>query len=201
MKPMILFQEPGVTIAFDPVAHTMAPYWSQERTNSTNHGFADLRDRPELADSIPEVQANPALRNLIVALNRKGSRFMSIGCDRGPPFKKESDDFPVSIASYTTVAFRDLQANRSKNDLMALAYSIWEKFKPRSSIRPVLLELSIEPLKYLWDLNDAFALDLRMLALGRDEADAIANFEWLAPEIATVIDSLGQGERNCCGEQ
>ena len=72
MEPTILFQEPGVTIVFDPVAHTLAPYWHSERPDGTNYGFVDLRDRPELVDSIPEVRADPALRSLIAALNRTG---------------------------------------------------------------------------------------------------------------------------------
>lgn len=189
MEPTILFQEPGVTIAFDPVAHTLAPYGYSARPDSINHGFMDLRDRPELVDSVPEVQANPALRSLIVALNRKGSRFMSIGCERSLP-TISTGDWPVSIASYTTMAFRDLSANRSSNDLTAVAHSIWEKFKPRSSVRPVLLEMIIEPLKRLWHLDDAFALDLRMIALGRDEAEAVDTFQWLEPEVAAVIDNL-----------
>jgi hypothetical protein len=189
-EPTILFQSPGITIAFDPVAHTLAPYFGSNRPDGTNHGFFDLRDRPDLVDSIPEVQENPFLRNVLVALNRKGSRFMSIGCERGPIRQTGQSDWPFAVCAYTTVAFRDLPSNRSKEDHVRLAHSIWEKFEPQSRIMPVLLELTIEPLKLLWDINDAFALDLKMIANGRTEQEAMTVLSRLGPAVADVIEEL-----------
>jgi hypothetical protein len=97
-KPTILFQSPGITIAFDPVAHTLAPYWRGLRPDGINHGFVDLRDRPELVDSIPEVQENPFLRNLLVVLNRKDSRFISLRLSR-------SIHQPIKRGPYRSGAF------------------------------------------------------------------------------------------------
>ncbi len=190
MEPTILYQSPGITIAFDPVAHTLAPYWRSDRPDGTNHGFVDLRDRPDLVDSIPEVQKNPLLRNLLVTLNRKGARFFSIGCERSPIRQTGRTDWPFRVAAYTTVAFRDLPANRSKEDYISLAHSIWEKFEPQSRKAPVLIELTIEPLKLLWEINDAFALDVKMIAEGRTEQEAITILEWLGPAVAEVFDEL-----------
>jgi hypothetical protein len=86
MTNTILFQIPGITIASDPVAHTMAPYFGMVRPDGSgiNYGFVDLRGRPELVDEISEVQEYPCLRSLLVVLSQNGSPFMSIGCDRGP---------------------------------------------------------------------------------------------------------------------
>jgi hypothetical protein len=117
MRETILFQEPGVTIAFDPTAHTLAPYGHSVRPNGDiNHGFTDLRDRPELVSSIPEAQASPGLQGILVALNRGGSRFMSLGCLRGLPVVTNYADWPLSIKSCTTVVFRDLPANERQFD-------------------------------------------------------------------------------------
>ena len=91
---------------------------------------------------------------------------------------------------YTTVVFRDLPANRSKEDHISLAHSIWEKFEPQSRKAPVLLELTIEPLKLLWEINDAFALDLKMIATGRTEQEAMTTLEWLGPAVAEVFEEL-----------
>ncbi len=73
MTDTILFQEPGVTIAYDDQAHTVAPYGHSVRPNGdVNHGFIDQRDRPELVHLIPEANASPGLQKILVALNRKG---------------------------------------------------------------------------------------------------------------------------------
>ncbi len=193
MTDTILFQEPGVTIAYDDQAHTLAPYGRSVRPDGdVNHGFIDLRDRPELVHSIPEANASPGLQKILVALNRKGSRFMSLGCERGVFFENNAANWPVSIGSYTTVVFRDFEANRSKEDFVALSRSIWKDFKPKSSERPVLLELIVEPLKALFHVTPAFSLELKLIALGRSESEANDTFEWLAASISEVIDRLAQ---------
>lgn len=187
----ILFQEPGVTIAFDPKRGGMAPYPPAARPDgSVNRGFIDLRENPELARSIPEAQGSPAFQDLLVALN--GSRFMSYGCERGL-FQSNDLSLPVYIGSYVSVAFRDLEANRSKDNLVALAKSIADKFKRRpapAEERVISLELIIEPVKVLFHLDDAFSLMMKLLAYGRDETEAKSTFEWLSSEIAVVIDGL-----------
>ena len=48
--------------------------------------------------------------------------------------------------AYTTVAFSELTANRSKDDHVKLAYSIWQKFDSQPEKMPVLLNLTVEPL-------------------------------------------------------
>jgi hypothetical protein len=55
---------------------------------------------------------------------------------------------------------------------------------------PVLLELTIEPLKQLWEINDAFALDLKMIAHGRTEEESMAVLKWLGPAVAKVFEEL-----------
>src|SRR5258705_6975808 len=104
-KDEILFQEPGITIAYSPVAHTLAPYPPSPRDDSINFGFVDLRDRPDLVAEIPEVREAPGLHAILVALNQSGTRLTSLGCGCGLPLKRESASPPTSIKSYTTVAF------------------------------------------------------------------------------------------------
>jgi hypothetical protein len=115
---------------------------------------------------------------------------MSIGCERGPIGQTGRSDWPFVVSAYTTIVFRDLPANRSKQVHVKLAHSIWEKVEPHSRTMPVLLELVIEPLKLLWHINDAFALDLKMIAHGRTEQEAIAVLGQLAQAVAEVIEEL-----------
>jgi hypothetical protein len=192
----ILFQEPGVTIAFDDQAHTLAPYGRSVRPNGDiNHGFADLRDRPEMVHFIPEAQPSPGLQGVLVALNRKESRFMSLGCLRGLPCKTNSPAWPLSLKSSATMVFRNLSANESKENLITLAHDIWGNFKVGySSARyPTTLELVVEPLKALFHLGQAFCLDLGMVGYGRSEEEAAAANDWLATEMMAVIDQLSPG--------
>jgi hypothetical protein len=190
----ILFQEPGVTIAYDDQAHTLAPYGRSVRPNGdVNHGFTDLRDRPELVSVIPEARDEPGLQNILLALNRKGSHMMSLGCERGLPLTRESATPPISIKSYTTVVFRDLEANQAKENLIALAHDIWNRFKqtPAPGVdRVVELELVVEPLKALFHIHDAFALDLGLVSHGRSEEEAKETYEWLASSVAAAIDLI-----------
>ncbi len=95
--------------------------------------------------------------------------------------------------AYVSVAFRDLETNRSREDLIALARSVWEKFKirpypPEHSATELLM--IIEPIKALFHLDDAFSLMLILRCHGADEAAATRTFEWLAFEVAAVVDEM-----------
>ncbi len=114
MTDTILFQEPGVAIAYDDQAHTLAPYGRSVRPNGdVNHGFIDLRDRPELVHSIPEANASPGLQKILVALNRKGSRFMSLGANVAFSSKTTQQIGQWRSDLIRPVVFRDFEANRS----------------------------------------------------------------------------------------
>jgi hypothetical protein len=80
-----------------------------------------------------------------------------------------------------------------KDNLITLAHDIWASFKirPKPSVNRVAsLELIIEPLKALFHLSEAFALDLGMVGYGRSEEEATATNDWLASEMMAVIDQL-----------
>jgi hypothetical protein len=126
----------------------------------------------------------------LIALNRKGTRFIAVGDLPNTPGQLGSTAWPFAVCAYTTIAVRDLPANRSKDSHVSLAHSVWEKFEPQSRENPVLLELTIEPLKHLRGINDAFALDLKMIAHGRTEQEAMAVLRWLGPAVAEVLEAL-----------
>jgi hypothetical protein len=54
----------------------------------SNHGFVDLRGRPDLAEAIPELADSPALKALVLDLTQSASQFMTMGCDLGEGFLK-----------------------------------------------------------------------------------------------------------------
>jgi hypothetical protein len=78
MTETILFQEPGVTIVFESKAGTLAPYYASQRPNSFNHGYVELRDNPDLVDTIEEAKESPAFKRILKSLARKGSRYFEM---------------------------------------------------------------------------------------------------------------------------
>lgn len=84
------------------------PYERDLAAGRTNHGFCDLRGRPELAAEIAEAAGSPALRALLVKLARPGSGLFTIGCDLASWPPAESGD-PHQCAGYLQLAFSDLR--------------------------------------------------------------------------------------------
>ena len=68
------------------------PYVRNFEQGRTNHGFRDMRGRPELIDAIAEAGTSPALKELLRTLAQPASRYFSIGCDlRTWPPSERSD--------------------------------------------------------------------------------------------------------------
>src|SRR3546814_6204301 len=83
MADRIICQGPGYTIAESDKASGMVPYHAVVRANGEqNHGFIDIRDRPELVSLIPELQKSDGFAELVRSVNEHGSPFMTqIGRD------------------------------------------------------------------------------------------------------------------------
>lgn len=70
-----------------------------------NHGFVDLRGRPDLVDGIPELAESPALKALVLDLAQPGSGLMTMGCDLGQHvFKRRKPDRRWTAGGYVQVA-------------------------------------------------------------------------------------------------
>lgn len=59
------------------------PYPPLEDEIRRNHGYVDLRGKPEAVAAIPEAQLSPALTDLLIALAQPQSASVSLGCDIG----------------------------------------------------------------------------------------------------------------------
>jgi hypothetical protein len=83
------------------------PYVRNFEEGRTNHGFRDMRGRPELIDEIAEAGISPALKELLRSLAQPTSRYFSIGCDlRTWPPTEESDFYQA--AGYVQLLSADL---------------------------------------------------------------------------------------------
>jgi hypothetical protein len=71
-----------VDFSYDDVANTV-PYPLLFDSIRRNHGFVDVRGRPDLAAQIVEAGSSPALRELLVRLAAKDAPLTSLRCDLG----------------------------------------------------------------------------------------------------------------------
>jgi hypothetical protein len=84
------------------------PYERNFENGRTNHGFRDIRGRPDLAEEIAETVTSQALKELLVALAQPGSKYFSIGCDfRAWPPSQPGE--PYQVAGYIQLVFSDLE--------------------------------------------------------------------------------------------
>ncbi len=68
------------------------PYSSSEikqNHGKTNYGFKNLKVRPQLIDTIPELSSDNALKTLVLSLNSPETNFFSIGCFSGKVKEQE----------------------------------------------------------------------------------------------------------------
>ncbi|MEZ5830094.1 MAG: hypothetical protein R3D05_02845 [Dongiaceae bacterium] len=84
------------------------PYERNFEDGRTNHGFVDMRGRPDLAREVREATSSRALAELLIALAEPESRYFSIGCDLRP-WPPAEPDAPHQSAGYLQLAFSDLE--------------------------------------------------------------------------------------------
>jgi hypothetical protein len=70
------------TFCVDPVGMTV-PYAAIADEIRHNHGFEDLRGRPDMVGAIPEGKASPALQRLLMCFASAGSMIFTLGCELG----------------------------------------------------------------------------------------------------------------------
>jgi hypothetical protein len=66
-------REEGNTVPYPPLTNDL----------NRNHGFVDLRGRPDLVNAIPETKDSPALGLVLADLAAPSSQIMTLGCDLG----------------------------------------------------------------------------------------------------------------------
>jgi hypothetical protein len=138
-----------------------------------NHGFHDLRDRPDLVVDIPETSKSTGLQNLLRVINAAGSPLMSIGCECGYfSHESASEGNPTGyVGSYVGVTFRDPARNAAPETLVKLAGDGLRDIKP-SATHQISFEMLVEPLNLFFGFHDRFELSIRCFGHGFSEQEA-----------------------------
>jgi hypothetical protein len=179
---------PGFTIARAHKAETLVPYFRAERpSGAINHGWIDLRGRPELVPEIPEAQKSRGLANLLRVMAQQSSKVMSSACECGLFDRGEYADGPRWKADgFVTITFKDADKNADTELLLYFARYILGGI-PTTEDHHIVFEMIIEPLKLFFGRTDCFALSLKPIGYGASEEVAWAAFNCAANSAAQAI--------------
>lgn len=195
----ILHQGPGYTIAETSEAVTIVPYLgsAQRENGSQNHGFMDLRGRPELVDKIPEAQKSTGLSTFLRTLADPSSKLMSSGCECHAFEKFDNPQSPRWVAGcYINVMFQDAIRNKNKNSMRDIAaYSLNGVGPPPEGIH-IGFELLIEPLKGFFGVDGCYCVMIKTLGFGATKDQAWTSMNYALEALAASISR----DRNSCAE-
>jgi len=105
-----------LSVDFEEQEGITAPYPPLFDGIRNNHGFVDLRGRPDLAAKIFESSRSHALRELLVGLSEPSSPFFSVGCDLGSHEESERDENERYVAGGYIQLMHCQYSDRSPED-------------------------------------------------------------------------------------
>jgi len=182
MGTRIIYEVPGATIEVSDEAGTLVPYGPAPREDSYNHGWLDLRDAPELVDSVPEAQKSAGLAEVLRAFNEPGSPMMTIGCDCAA-FNDEESDPPFYVGSFIDVCFRDASKN-TEGRLVDVAGVLLNHIPPAPGDLHMSFNMQVAPLRSFFGQAGCYALMMRPRGAGLSPEHAMRSFDHAAREIA-----------------
>lgn len=122
-----------LTVDYDEEEGITVPYPSVFDNVRKNHGFVDLRGRPDLAASIKESAQSKALQGILIKLAQKNAPFFTLGCDLGVHEEEGRDLSSCHIAGgYLQIMDRDY-SDRLPNDYLTLAYAITQELEDKAA--------------------------------------------------------------------
>jgi hypothetical protein len=89
-----------------------------------NHGFVDLRGRPDLAIEIPEGSQSPALKAILVELSEPDSPLFTLGCDLGTHEEPWREESARHVAGGYVQLMCASYSDRSPEDYTTFGYAI-----------------------------------------------------------------------------
>jgi len=192
MADEVIRQSTGFTIYRTTDWGPPVPYPAAAREDSVNHGFLDLRDRPDLVEQVPEAAKSEGLRMIVRALNAVGSPFMSIGCEhRLNPLNDSTNGFTCYFHSYTDLTYPDPARHASEEQMIDLA----ERFLRLIADQPggaFGFEIGIQRMRHFFGTRAGYNLNLGLSGYGQSEEQAAASYEAGARESARAFTELSQ---------
>ena len=175
MTDQILKRGDWWVIGQSDLCSTTIPYRFEERQDGNiNHGFIDLRESPELAETIPEAKKSDGLLKLIKTVAQTNSPLMTSACEC-TIFDTGRKDYPYSANGFVFVCFKSEIENANKQNLLNLAGNIIEHLEFTEVIE-VNYEFTVEPLLNFFGFKNCFVLELKTIGYGLHAQYAWDNF-------------------------
>lgn len=131
--------EEGMTVPYPPLFDDVRK----------NHGFIDIRGRPELASEIPEGLDSLAMRTLLIELAQPNSKIFSVGCDSGTKVLTEAK-LPHTAGGYVQI-MHATYADRSPEDYARYAAAVAETLKAGSQNKEWRVDFILTPVAFKLD--------------------------------------------------
>jgi hypothetical protein len=121
-----------LTVEYEEQEGITVPYPALFDDIRTNHGFADLRGRPELAGQVSESLQLRALQDVLVELAHKDAPFFTIGCDLGAHEEQDRHPSERHVAGGYLQIMDTSYWDRLPNDYLSLAIAIAHELEKRT---------------------------------------------------------------------
>jgi hypothetical protein len=114
-----------------------------------NHGFVDVRGRPDLASRIAEGSQSAAMRNLLIRLAQPGSKLFTVGCDLGTKCL-EDDNFPHTAGGYIQIMNSEYE-KRTPEVYAKFAQAVAEMLRPTCADHYWQVRFLLKPVQFKLD--------------------------------------------------
>ena len=169
--------EKGMTVPYPP-------FFDDVRKN---HGFVDVRGRPELASQIAEASDSLTMTTLLIELAQPNSKIFSVGCDSGTKLLTE-EKLPHTAGGYVQI-MHATYADRSPDDYARYADAVAETLKARSQDNEWRVHFVLTPVAFKLDgFSDMTgSLWIWFHAFADSEEGALVSRETLITELGRAL--------------
>jgi hypothetical protein len=169
-----------LTVDFDVEQEGMTvPYGPLFDEIRSNHGFVDLRGRPDLAVSIAEGSGSAALKALLVEFAEPGATFFTLGCDLGAHEEPWQEEAVRQVAGgYVQFMCADYDG-RSPEDYTTLGHSVAQMLEGSAQDHEWSLYFRVKPVVFNLDnfCGLTLSLDICFFAAAATAEAAVASHE------------------------
>jgi hypothetical protein len=157
------------------------PYIAEDRDNSQNYGYFDLKTDLSLIDSIPEIKGWQEIAELLHSINSPLSHFQSLGCEKSfSSFANENcSHLTTQLVSYVDIAFTSISLNSLDSNFDHLINAIHEFSKDKILPQFISVEFELTPTFYKSQNVQGWCLSCWIGGFGSSEREAREN--WSSP--------------------
>ncbi len=185
----VLLHKPGFLMVRVFRAETSIPYREASRVDSHNWGYVELKGRPHLLPTVPELRKSKGMAYLVEALNRPDTPYRSstseIDTFAGPGGSGKE------TGSTVTFTFTDRDLAKQPDAFVSLADNLYDLVIDYGRTRHDPLEADyqwvLEPLNNYYGEKGCFAVTIKIFGRGKSSEASMAAHDELARILADLM--------------